>query len=51
MKTFHICFYLVKDYNSTVGINIEAETIEIALKIFKEKFPMSEISYIQNKSI
>jgi hypothetical protein len=51
MKTFHICFYLMKENNSTVGINIEAETMEIALKIFKENFPNSVINYIQNKSI
>lgn len=51
MKTFHICFYPEKGVPLTVGVNIEAENIEIALKIFSVKYPMVEISYVQNKSV
>lgn len=51
MKKFHISFYLDLTHNTTVGQNIEAESMEIALKIFKEKLPYAEIVYIHNKSI
>jgi hypothetical protein len=51
MKKYHISFYLDLTSNTTVGINIEAECMEIALKIFKEKYPYAEIIYIHNKSI
>lgn len=51
MKTFHISFYPEKGINLTFGVNIEAESIEIALAIFTKKYPYAEISYIQNKSI
>lgn len=51
MKKFHICYYPQSGVNLTIGINIEAESMEIALKIFTTKYPYSEISYIHNKSI
>jgi hypothetical protein len=51
MKKFHICYYPEKGVNLTIGINIEAESMEIALKIFTTQHPYSEISYIHNKSI
>jgi hypothetical protein len=51
MKKFHISYFPQKGENLTIGINIEAESMEIALKIFITQFPYCEISYIHNKSI
>ena len=51
MNKFHISFFPEKDTNLTIGINIEAESMEIALKIFITKYPYAVISYIHNKSI
>lgn len=51
MKKYHVCFFPELGTNLTIGINIEAESMDIALKIFKEKYPYAEISYIHNKSI
>jgi hypothetical protein len=51
MKKYHVCFYPEKGANVTVGVNIEAESMEIALAIFRVKYPYVEICYIHNKSI
>jgi hypothetical protein len=51
MKTYHITFCPDPNTNNSFGINIEAETMEIALKMFILKYPNNEPIYIHNKSI
>ena len=50
MKNFHVCYYKNQNFPLLSGYNIEAETIEIALFLFKQEFPNYEIYYIHNKS-
>jgi hypothetical protein len=51
MKKFHISYFPIKGTNLTIGLNIEAESMEVALTKFQEDYPNVEISYIHNKSI
>ena len=51
MKTFHISYFPIKGTLLTIGLNIEAESIDLALIKFQEDYPNVEISYIHNKSI
>ena len=50
MKNFHICYYKDQNLPLLSGWNVEAKTIEIALRLFKKEFSNYEIYYIQNKS-
>jgi hypothetical protein len=50
-KNYHICFYPDRNIELTIGVNIEAVTIEGALSKFKELHPNVEVVYIQNKSV
>jgi hypothetical protein len=50
-KNYHICFYPDKNIQLTIGVNITAVTIEVALSKFKEIHPKVEVVYIQNKSV
>jgi hypothetical protein len=50
MKTYHFAFYKDPAVALLGSVNIKGQTLEIALKEFREKFPNATINYIHDKT-
>jgi hypothetical protein len=50
MRTFHFAFYTDPTVALLGSVNIQGETLEIALQKFREKYSFATINYIHDKT-